>query len=118
IGLNLNLAVFSQPSTLFLAAIVVLAAILSKLLGCGLAALPFGRTDAFRIGVGMIPRGEVGMVVAQIGLTLGVISAPVYAIAVFMAVATTMVAPPLLALAYRGAPSVPVTPHDELPPIG
>ena len=117
IGLNLNLSVFAQSSTLILAAFVLLAAILSKLLGCGLAALPFGRTDAFRIGVGMIPRGEVGMVVAQIGLTLHVISAPVYAITVFMAVATTMVAPPLLKLAYRGA--IPfVTADDEHPPIG
>ena len=50
----------------------------------------------------MMPRGEVGMVVAQIGLAMGVISQPIYGVVVFMAVATTIVAPPLLNLAYRG----------------
>jgi Kef-type K+ transport system membrane component KefB len=51
--------------------------------------------------VGMVPRGEVGMVVAQIGLAMGVIRQNTYAVAVFMAVATTLVAPLLLNLAYR-----------------
>jgi Kef-type K+ transport system membrane component KefB len=49
----------------------------------------------------MIPRGEVGMVVAQIGLNMGVIEKPVYAVVVFMAIATTLVAPPMLKYAYR-----------------
>jgi len=49
----------------------------------------------------MVPRGEVGMVVAQIGLGLGVIQQSVYAVVVFMAVATTLAAPPLLSYAYR-----------------
>ena len=57
----------------------------------------------------MIPRGEVGMVVAQIGLTLGVISKDVYGVVVFMAVATTIVAPPLLKMAFRGAGQEPVS---------
>jgi Kef-type K+ transport system membrane component KefB len=49
----------------------------------------------------MIPRGEVGMVVAQMGLALGVIGQDIYAVAVFMSLATTMIAPPLLKLAFR-----------------
>jgi Kef-type K+ transport system membrane component KefB len=49
----------------------------------------------------MVPRGEVGMVVAQIGLSMGVIPKDVYAIVVFMSIATTMVAPVLLKIAYR-----------------
>lgn len=118
IGMNLNPAVFANSSTLILALAVLLAAVLSKLIGCGLAAWRFGKADALRIGVGMVPRGEVGMVVAQVGLGMGVISAPVYAVTVFMAVATTMVAPPMLAWAYRGAPVVAVTPDEEHPPIG
>ena len=44
----------------------------------------------------MMPRGEVGIVVAQIGLSLGVIDARLYAVVLFMTVATTMIAPPLL----------------------
>ena len=65
-----------------------------------------------RVGVGMIPRGEVGMVVAQIGLNLGVIAHGVYATIVFMSVATTLIAPPLLKLAFRGAPDT--RPHDTI----
>ena len=61
-----------------------------------------GRRDALRVGVGMIPRGEVGMVVAQIGLRMGVMAEAVYGIIVFMSVATTLIAPPLLKLAFRG----------------
>jgi Kef-type K+ transport system membrane component KefB len=59
----------------------------------------------FRIGVGMVPRGEVGMVVAQLGLAMGVIGKPVYSVVVFMAVATTIVSPPLLKSAFAGAPA-------------
>lgn len=104
IGLHMDLSVFAHMSTLALAMTVLAAAIISKLAGCGLGAIRFGRKDAIRIGVGMIPRGEVGMVVAQAGLSLGVIRQNVYAVAVFMAVATTMIAPPLLKLAFKGAP--------------
>jgi Kef-type K+ transport system membrane component KefB len=101
IGMHLSLAAFSSPSTLALALAILVAAVLSKFVGCGLGALRLGRADAVRIGVGMVPRGEVGMVVAQIGLGMGVIAPHVYGVVVFMAVATTLVAPPLLNLAYR-----------------
>jgi Kef-type K+ transport system membrane component KefB len=101
IGLHLDLRALAQPSTMLLGVVILGAAILSKFIGCGLGALNLGVADAMRVGVGMIPRGEVGMVVAQIGLGLGVISQHVYGVVVFMAVATTLVAPPLLALAYR-----------------
>ncbi len=63
-----------------------------------------GRADALRVGVGMVPRGEVGMVVAQIGLTIGVMAQSVYGIIVFMSVATTLIAPPMLSWAFRGVP--------------
>ena len=102
IGLHLSLSALSSWSTLVLALLVLLAAIGSKFVGCGLGAYRLGRADAARVGVGMIPRGEVGMVVAQIGQSLGVIGEHVYAVVVVMSVATTLVAPPLLKLAYRG----------------
>ncbi len=101
IGLHVDLFVFTETSTLVLALVILAAAILSKFVGCGLGAIRLGRAEVIRIGVGMIPRGEVGMVVAQIGLGLGVLPKDVYGIVVFMSVATTMVAPPLLKLAYR-----------------
>ncbi|MBI1898739.1 MAG: cation:proton antiporter [Acidobacteria bacterium] len=101
IGLRLDLSVFAQPATFAFAALLLVAAVLSKLVGCAAGAYRLGRADMFRIGAGMIPRGEVGMVVAQLGLAMGVIQKPVYAIVVFMAVATTLIAPPLLKIAYR-----------------
>jgi len=62
IGLYLDLSVFSHADTLILSVLILIAAVLSKLLGCGLGALTMGRANAFRIGAGMAPRGEVGMV--------------------------------------------------------
>jgi Kef-type K+ transport system membrane component KefB len=101
LGLRINLSAFHSAEALWLAAIVVVAAIVSKLVGCGLVALPLGRIEALKIGIGMIPRGEVGMVVGQIGLTLGILSQEIYDIIVFMAIATTLVAPPLIKLTFR-----------------
>jgi Kef-type K+ transport system membrane component KefB len=101
IGLHLDLTVFSQRATVILAAVILLAAVVSKLVGCGLGALSLGWGNALRVGCGMAPRGEVGMVVAQIGLGIGVIAPSIYGVVVFMAVATTLIAPPLLNLTYR-----------------
>jgi Kef-type K+ transport system membrane component KefB len=103
IGLNLNLSTLRDPATLWLGVMLLVAAVASKIVGCGLGAIRFGTRDALRIGAGMVPRGEVGMVVAQLGLTLGVVSQSLYAVTVFMAVGTTIVAPPLLSWAFRGA---------------
>lgn len=102
IGMQMKLDVFADMKLLGLAVAVFVAAVLTKWLGCGVGAWSLGRADARRIGLGMVPRGEVGMVVAQIGMAKGAISHEVYAVAVFMAVATTMAAPPLLNWAYRG----------------
>ncbi len=102
IGLHLDISAFGNRSTLILATFILLAALVSKFIGCGLGALGMGRKDAVRVGFGMVPRGEVGMVVAQIGLRMGVMAESVYGIIVFMSVATTLVAPPLLKLAFRG----------------
>jgi Kef-type K+ transport system membrane component KefB len=101
IGLNFDVSTFRDAPALLFAGLVLLGAVASKLIGCGLGALPLGRTDALRIGIGMIPRGEVGMVVAQIGLGFGVMQPSVYGTIVFMSVATTLIAPPLLRIVYR-----------------
>jgi Kef-type K+ transport system membrane component KefB len=103
IGLQFNLAAFSNRSTLWLSIAILAAAIVSKFIGCGLGALKLGRSHAACVGAGMIPRGEVGMVVAQIGLSMGVIEQNIFGVVVFMSVMTTVAAPPLLKLAYRHA---------------
>jgi Kef-type K+ transport system membrane component KefB len=101
IGLHVNLSAFTHVSTAVLAIVILAAAVVSNFIGCGLGALGLGRADALRVGVGMIPRGEVGMVVAQLGLGFGILSQSSYGVVVFMSVATTIVAPPLIKIAYR-----------------
>jgi Kef-type K+ transport system membrane component KefB len=101
IGLHVDLATFRDPSLALLAGIILVAAVVSKIIGCGAGAVSLGVKEMLRVGVGMVPRGEVGMVVAQLGLAMGVISRPVYGVVVVMAVATTLVAPPLLAAVNR-----------------
>ncbi|MEO8597216.1 MAG: cation:proton antiporter [Candidatus Solibacter sp.] len=105
IGMKVDLAIFRQSSVLSLSIILLIAAALTKFIGCGLGAIRLGRTEALRIGVGMIPRGEVGMVVAQLGLGMGAITPMIYSVVVFMSVATTMIAPPLIKLAFAGVTS-------------
>ena len=101
LGLRINLGAFRSGSALLLAAIVILAAVISKLVGCGVMALRLGHVEALRIGIGMIPRGEVGMVVGQLGLTMGILTADVYDVIVLMAIVTTLIAPPLIKSAFR-----------------
>ncbi|HEY3442944.1 MAG TPA: cation:proton antiporter [Paludibaculum sp.] len=112
IGLQMDLSVFKSASTVALAIAILIAAVLSKGIGCGLGAWNLGFKDAARIGLGMVPRGEVGMVIAQVGLSKGSISQDAYAVAVFMSVATTILAPPLLNLAYRDLSPAPVDDSD------
>jgi Kef-type K+ transport system membrane component KefB len=53
------------------------------------------------IGVGMMPRGEVGIIVASIGLASGAMSMELYAVVVLMSVLTTIIAPPMLSKLFR-----------------
>ncbi|MEP6539137.1 MAG: cation:proton antiporter [Bryobacteraceae bacterium] len=111
IGLHIDLAALADRSTLMLMLIILAAAVLSKLIGCGLGAYSLGKADMLRIGLGMVPRGEVGMVVAQLGLSMGVIAKPIYSVVVCMAVFSTIVAPPLLKFSYRDVK--PQGAHDD-----
>jgi Kef-type K+ transport system membrane component KefB len=100
IGMSLNLSVFSDWSVVSFALLVTLLAVLTKLVGCGLAALDLGWRRAGQIGVGMMPRGEVGIVVAQIGLSLKVIDDKIFGVVLFMAVTTTLIAPPFIKILF------------------
>jgi Kef-type K+ transport system membrane component KefB len=112
IGLHFSLDAFATRSTLLTALLLVPVAVFSKLAGCGLGASRFGRLVATRVGVGMIPRGEFCMVVAQVGLSLKAISPATYATIVFMAVVAAVLTPPLLKRAFRGVLAPPVGPEE------
>ena len=92
IGARLDITLFSGE-VLWTAAIVTLLAIASKLIGCGLPILNEGWPTALRVSIGMVPRGEVALIVALIGLQMNVISPSAYAIVIFMTALTTLVAP-------------------------
>ena len=99
-GAKLNLGVFNG-SLLVAAGVVSFLAIVSKLVGCGLPVLREGWDTVLKVGVGMTPRGEVGLIVALLGLQMKMISDAAYAIVVFMTAATTIFAPIILRVLYR-----------------
>jgi Kef-type K+ transport system membrane component KefB len=103
IGLTANARLLSA-NDLGLAIAVSLVAVLSKLIGAGAGARLGGTTwaEALRIGVGMISRGEVGLIVAGVGVTAGVIETDVFTVVVIMVLVTTLVTPPLLRLVFSG----------------
>jgi len=82
--------------------VVTLLALAGKLIGCGGAAWGMGKRSMAIIGVGMVPRGEVGIIVASVGLSRGVIDAELYGVVVAMSILTTLVAPPLLKALFAG----------------
>jgi Kef-type K+ transport system membrane component KefB len=71
--------------------------VLTKALGGFLGARSLGRWGAATVGFGMVPRGEVGIVVANLGLAAGLLSAGVFSAVLIAVVLTTLVAPYLLA---------------------
>lgn len=79
-------------------------AIAAKILGCGLPALftGFNLRGGLRIGLGMLPRGEVALIIAGMGLSLGIIPSGIFGVAIMMTILTTLLAPPLLIGAFRG----------------
>lgn len=105
IGMQLRLDVFRSPAVIVLCVLVTLVAVATKLFGCGLGAINLGIKRASQVGMGMVPRGEVGIIVAQIGLSLAVIGPELYGVVLFMAVATTLIAPPFLKILYGGEPA-------------
>lgn len=90
------------PILLF-GAIVSILAVLGKIIGCGLPALAvgFNRIGATRIGVGMVPRGEVALIVAGVGLTSGLIQSDIFGVAIMLTIVTTLVAPMMLVPAFK-----------------
>ena len=100
-GMMVNLGAVS--GVLKVGAVYALLAVVSKVAGCALPALfcGFNRHGAVRIGVGMLPRGEVALIVAGIGLTSGAIGQDIFGIAILMTLVTTLLGPMLLAGSFE-----------------
>jgi len=93
-GVNLNV--------LYLSSIIIIVAIVTKLIGCGLPAMIFlkDRTKSLKVGIGMISRGEIGLIVAGIGVTSGALSSNIYTTVIIMVAITTIITPIWLKKTY------------------
>jgi len=102
IGLEIDLHQLTTTD-LPLALVLVVVAILAKVLGCGLGARLGGltRSEALRVGVGMVSRGEVSLIVAAVGAAAGLIQTPMFSVVTLVVLVTALVTPPLLRLAFK-----------------
>ncbi len=103
LGMLVNVgAMFASWPVVAFGLTVTAVAIVGKLIGCGAAALPggFNLRGAYRIGLGMLPRGEVALIVAGIGLSSGMVGEVVFGVSIMMTLITTILAPILLVPAF------------------
>lgn len=97
-GLTVNLAVLFDPKVLVVALGVTAAAIVGKIVS-GLAVSK--DTNRLVVGIGMVPRGEVGLIFATIGYSLGVVNDEIFSVIVVMVILTTLLTPPALAFLLK-----------------
>ncbi|MGH8146096.1 MAG: cation:proton antiporter [Rhodanobacteraceae bacterium] len=100
-GAKVELAKLANGEALWLLLTATLLALVTKLAGGWLGAIRLGPRSALTVGVGMIPRGEVGIVVAALGLSAGVFGDLLYAVIIAMSLLTSIIAPPFLALLLK-----------------
>lgn len=102
-GMSVNLAQLFNKEVLICGLIYTLCAVLAKVIGCGGPALllGFNLKGGLRIGTGMIPRGEVALIIAGIGLSSAIIDQKIFGIVILMTLLTTLVAPPLLSVSLK-----------------
>jgi Kef-type K+ transport system membrane component KefB len=88
---------------LIIAGIIISIAIVSKLLGCGLPSILFlkDKAKSMRVGIGMVSRGEVGLIVAGVGVTSGALSSDIYTAIIVMVAITTIITPIWLKKSYK-----------------
>ena len=103
IGLKTTLDGFNTDLLLFSLGFV-LVALLTKIIGCGLTArlMGFKSKDSLKVGVGMMTRGEVALIVAQKGLSVGLLDSKYFACVILLIIVSSVSTPILLKLLYQG----------------
>ncbi|MDQ3854104.1 MAG: cation:proton antiporter [Thermoproteota archaeon] len=88
---------------LYLSGLIIVIAIITKLVGCGLPAMIFlkDKSKAMRVGIGMVSRGEVGLIVAGVGVSSGALSTDIYTTVIIMVALTTIITPIWLKVAFK-----------------
>jgi len=101
IGTLVNLRIFGQAA--FLGLVITAMAFIGKILGSFMAArmTRFSTRESLKIGISMTPRGEMGLIIASLGLTSGLISTGTYSVAVMAVILTTFIALPIIKKVYE-----------------
>ena len=102
IGLRTNLRLLTLELLPF-ALVMTALAIISKIIGAGGGSLAggFNKESSLRVGLGMVSRGEVGLIIASIGVSLGILASEVFTVIVFVVLVTTIITPPLVRWSFR-----------------
>ena len=108
-GAHLNPRAFLEPDLLFLVLLISVVAAVSKMIGSALACWNENWRTRIQTGVCMIPRGEVGIIVGLIGISLQTITQKIYTVVLGMSLLTTIITPPLIVLAFRKKKTKPRT---------
>jgi Kef-type K+ transport system membrane component KefB len=95
LGMLVNVPAMLNKEVLVFGLIYSVVAVGAKVVGCGIPAMfmGFNKLGAFRVGIGMLPRGEVALIVAGIGLSAGLVDQKIFGVAILMTLITTVVAP-------------------------
>lgn len=101
-GTKFNIFGLFQPAVLKVLAFTVVVAVIGKMLGGAMGTFRMGWKTMLQTGIGMVPRGEVGIVVGTLGLSLHIIDQTFYGVVIGMSILTTLIVPPLLSIVFKG----------------
>jgi Kef-type K+ transport system membrane component KefB len=110
-GAKIDLGDLGNTQALGTLTVVTLLAVIGKQVGGGLGALSLGRKSALTVGAGMVPRGEVGIIIASLGQQAGIFTGATYAIIIGMSLLTSVIAPPILGVLLKDEPHEPDAPE-------
>ncbi|PQV63387.1 transporter, CPA2 family [Abditibacterium utsteinense] len=112
-GTQVDLAALASVGAIVSLVVITALAIVGKLVGGALAARSLGRKSALVVGWGMVPRGEVGIIVASLGRGAGVFDNRIYALIIAMSLLTSVVTPPFLKKQLAGLPPENPAPDED-----
>ncbi|AEE95461.1 cation:proton antiporter [Mahella australiensis] len=106
IGLGVNVRLLG--GVLVFGTLLTLAALIGKIVGCGIGAKisGFNNRESLQVGIGMMSRGEVGLIVASLGESMGIIGPDVYAAIIMMILISTLTTPLLLKMSFKEKPAM------------
>ncbi len=116
-GMQIELSQLASWSAIGTLIFITFMAALGKIIGGGFGARALGKKSALIVGVGMVPRGEVGIIVATLGLQQGVFDKEVYALIIAMSLLTSIIAPPILKILMTGGSDGEKQPVQEPTPV-